>query len=55
MPLPAITPFQALDRVLRGLTDEVHAALGDDFAGLYLLGSFALGDGDEFSDVDFSS
>ena len=39
--------------MLRGLTDEVLGVLGEDFVGLYLLGSFALGDGDEFSDVDF--
>jgi predicted nucleotidyltransferase len=31
----------------------VQAALGDNFIGAYLQGSFAVGDADEDSDVDF--
>jgi hypothetical protein len=46
-------PPPALERLLRDLVDGARAALGDDFVGAYLVGSFALGGADEFSDVDF--
>jgi hypothetical protein len=39
--------------VLRELVDGARANLGDAFCGAYLHGSFATGDADEFSDVDF--
>lgn len=39
--------------MLGELVDGARAALGDDFCGAYLHGSFATGDADEFSDVDF--
>ena len=42
-----------LDSVLAALGDGAREALGDDLLGLYLVGSFALGAGDEHSDVDF--
>ncbi len=38
---------------MHDLVDGVRAALEDDFVGAYLVGSFALGAADEFSDVDF--
>lgn len=47
------TPFPELDRVLALLVEGARAALGPDFAGAYLQGSFAVGDADEHSDVDF--
>ena len=39
--------------MLRELVDGARAILGDAFCGAYLHGSFATGDADEFSDVDF--
>jgi predicted nucleotidyltransferase len=42
-----------LDAVLRELVESVRAILGESFCGAYLQGSFALGDADEDSDVDF--
>jgi hypothetical protein len=39
--------------VLDRLSREAQWALGENFVGAYLLGSFALGHGDESSDVDF--
>jgi hypothetical protein len=42
-----------LDAVLRGLVENVRAILDDNFCGAYLQGSFALGDADADSDVDF--
>jgi hypothetical protein len=47
------TPFPELDGVLREFLDGVRTSLGDDFCGAYLQGSFAVGDADEHSDVDF--
>jgi hypothetical protein len=44
---------RVLDAVLRELVESVRAILGDSFCGAYLQGSFALGDFDEDSDVDF--
>lgn len=42
-----------LQAVLTRLVDEAQAALADNFLGAYLVGSFAMGAGDEYSDVDF--
>jgi hypothetical protein len=58
MVLPAMNehpPTQSpeLNRVLDELVGQVRALLGENFVGAYLQGSFALGDGDENSDVDF--
>lgn len=45
--------FGDLNRLLTELAEGVQAALGDNFIGAYLQGSFAVGDADEHSDVDF--
>jgi Nucleotidyltransferase domain len=42
-----------LNAVLDELVAGIQAALGDAFVGAYLQGSFALGDSDRHSDVDF--
>jgi hypothetical protein len=47
------TPFADLNQVLADLVEGVHDVLGDNFCGAYLQGSFAVGDADEHSDVDF--
>ncbi len=47
------TPFDGLNTVLAHLTDKVGEILGDNLIGLYLQGSFAVGDADEMSDCDF--
>jgi predicted nucleotidyltransferase len=47
------TGFADLDDVLSELVAGVEAALGDQLVGVYLQGSFAVGDADEHSDVDF--
>jgi len=47
------TPFPELNLVLRELVGQVKEALGSTFVGAYLQGSFAVGDFDEHSDVDF--
>jgi predicted nucleotidyltransferase len=47
------TEFRDLNEVLRELTARAAAALGANFFGAYLVGSFAVGGADEFSDVDF--
>src|SRR5258708_13769883 len=52
-PAREITPSAGLDAVLAHLTDKVRAILGDNLVGLYLQGSFAVGDADEMSDCDF--
>lgn len=48
-----VTPYKDLSAVLRVLVTGVQQALGDTFIGAYLQGSFAVGDFDEYSDVDF--
>ena len=51
---PAIpTPYPELNTVLRDLADSVQNILGTKFMGAYLQGSFAVGDFDIHSDVDF--
>jgi hypothetical protein len=47
------TPYPELDAVLDELVAGIRVALGDTFVGAYLQGSFALGDFDRHSDVDF--
>src|SRR5438067_9969402 len=47
------TPYPELNRVLRDLVDSVQAVLSTNFVGAYLQGSFAVGDFDLHSDVDF--
>lgn len=47
------TPFPELNAVLATFLDQAQAILSHNFVGLYLVGSFALGDFDAHSDVDF--
>jgi hypothetical protein len=47
------TPYAELNHVLHRLARGAEEALGDDFVGAYLQGSFATGDFDQHSDVDF--
>lgn len=48
-----LTPYSRLDEVLRNYAEAARNALGDNFVGMYLLGSLAIGDFDLTSDVDF--
>ena len=47
------TPFEELNEVLYELVSRIGEILGDKFIGAYLQGSFAAGDSDVHSDVDF--
>lgn len=47
------TPYRDLNAVLRQLVAGVQVALSDTFVAAYLQGSFAAGDFDRHSDVDF--
>jgi predicted nucleotidyltransferase len=47
------TPYADLNAVLDDFVQSLRRILGDDFVGAYLQGSFAVGDADEHSDVDF--
>ena len=47
------TRFPELNVVLQELTQRARNILGDNFAGAYLQGSFAVGDADIHSDCDF--
>jgi predicted nucleotidyltransferase len=47
------TDYPALNAVLRELVESVRGILDESFCGAYLQGSFAIGDADEQSDVDF--
>jgi aminoglycoside adenylyltransferase-like protein/nucleotidyltransferase-like protein len=47
------TPYSALNSVLWDLVDSVQTVLSNNFVGAYLQGSFAVGDFDLHSDVDF--
>lgn len=49
----APTPYADLNSVLRELVDSVQSVLRSNFVGAYLQGSFAVGDFDSHSDVDF--
>ena len=46
-------PFSELRTVLVALRDGVRSVLGENLVGFYLQGSFASGDGDAYSDLDF--
>jgi predicted nucleotidyltransferase len=48
-----LTRFSDLNAVLAELVADLRVALGDNLHGAYLVGSFAVGDADEHSDVDF--
>ena len=47
------TSYEELNAVLEELVTSVQAVLSGSFVGAYLQGSFAIGDYDEHSDVDF--
>jgi predicted nucleotidyltransferase len=47
------TPYQELNQVLGELVSRIQKILDDNFIGAYLQGSFAVGDYDQYSDVDF--
>jgi RimJ/RimL family protein N-acetyltransferase len=47
------TAYPELNALLDDLVASVRASLAENFCGAYLQGSFALGDADEHSDVDF--
>ncbi|HET7089175.1 MAG TPA: aminoglycoside adenylyltransferase domain-containing protein [Anaerolineae bacterium] len=47
------TPYPALNAVLRELVESVQAILSSNFVAACLQGSFAVGDFDRHSDVDF--
>jgi len=47
------TPYAELNAVLLELVRSVQGALNNEFVGAYLQGSFAIGDFDQHSDVDF--
>jgi|WetSurMetagenome_2_1015567.scaffolds.fasta_scaffold198830_1 hypothetical protein len=49
----APTPYAELNAVLVRLVEGARERLGETFVGAYLQGSFALGDFDEASDLDF--
>ena len=48
-----MTQFPELDDVLARFVAGLRSVLGETFTGAYLTGSFALGDADEYSDVDW--
>ena len=48
-----LTPYRELDEVLIDYANTSRFVLGNNFVGLYLLGSLAIGDFDLTSDVDF--
>lgn len=47
------TPYPDLNAVLRDLTESLQTILGPHLVGVYLQGSFAGGDFDQHSDVDY--
>ncbi|HEY2853432.1 MAG TPA: aminoglycoside adenylyltransferase domain-containing protein [Gemmatimonadaceae bacterium] len=51
--MSASTPYPELNTVLAHFLRELERVLSDNFVGAYLQGSFAVGDFDEHSDVDF--
>lgn len=51
--MAAPTAYPDLNVVLGELVESVRTILGENFCGAYLQGSFAVGDADEHSDVDF--
>lgn len=48
------TPFSELNVLLQALVSNAQEILRDNFIGCYLQGSFAVGDFDRHSDVDFT-
>ncbi|AWN22831.1 hypothetical protein DKM44_06000 [Deinococcus irradiatisoli] len=48
-----MTAFPELDALLGDLVTSLRGLLGNDLAGFYLVGSFAVGDADCSSDCDF--
>ena len=48
------TPYEDLNAVLRAFTTQAQAILAGGLIGIYLQGSFAAGDFDRHSDVDFT-
>lgn len=48
-----VTPYSQLNTLLYTFVTQASQILGPNFIGAYLLGSFALGDFDEHSDVDW--
>ena len=51
--LPNPTPYPDLNAVLSELTEGLQTILGSQLVGIYLQGSFAVGDFDRNSDVDY--
>jgi predicted nucleotidyltransferase len=49
----SVARTKELNRVLDLFVDGARSALGENLLAVYLHGSFALGEGDEHSDVDF--
>jgi len=47
------TDYPDLNEILGELVESVQTILAENFCGAYLQGSFAVGDADEHSDVDF--
>jgi predicted nucleotidyltransferase len=47
------TPYTELNQILRELVSRTQEILNENFIGAYLQGSFAVGDFDEHSDVDY--
>jgi hypothetical protein len=47
------TPYPDLNAVLADLANGIRGVLGDDLVGFCLQGSFAVGDFDDWSDVDY--
>lgn len=50
---PSPTPYPELNAVLQELVESLQAVLSDNFIAICLQGSFAVGDFDRHSDVDF--
>jgi predicted nucleotidyltransferase len=48
-----VTPYSELDAVFAVLLEQTRTILAENFVGLYVVGSFALGDFDLDSDADF--
>jgi predicted nucleotidyltransferase len=51
--VPGPTAFPDLNGVLAELVEGARSVLGENFCGAYLHGSFATGEADAYSDVDF--
>jgi len=47
------TPYPELDTVLEAHAKKLQEVLGNNFVGMYLQGSLAIGDFDLTSDIDF--